>query len=36
MVEKKDPWAIPDIGPETEEKKSESGADAFDLRQGSG
>ena len=33
MVEKKDPWAIPDIDPETEEKKSESGADAFDATQ---
>jgi nucleoid-associated protein YgaU len=35
MDEKKnpDPWAIPDIGPGTEEKKSESGADAFDATQ---
>ena len=28
-----DPWAIPDIGPETDEKKSASGADAFDATQ---
>ena len=34
MAEKKnDPWAIPDIGPETDEKKSGSGADAFDATQ---
>jgi LysM repeat protein len=35
MDEKKnpDPWAIPDIGPETDEKKSESTADAFDATQ---
>jgi nucleoid-associated protein YgaU len=30
---KEKPWAIPDIGPETDEKKSESGADAFDATQ---
>ena len=34
MDEKKnDPWAIPDIGPETGEKKSGSSADAFDATQ---
>ena len=35
MDEKKnpDPWAIPDIGPQSDEKKSESGADAFDATQ---
>jgi nucleoid-associated protein YgaU len=35
MDEKKnpDPWAIPDIGPETDEKKTGSGADAFDATQ---
>ena len=35
MADKKnpDPWAIPDIGPDTGEKQSESGADAFDATQ---
>ena len=32
-MEKKDPWAIPDSGSDTNENKSDSGADAFDATQ---
>jgi nucleoid-associated protein YgaU len=32
-MEKKDPWAIPDSGSDTNESKSDSGADAFDTTQ---
>jgi nucleoid-associated protein YgaU len=32
-MEKKDPWAIPDIGPDTGEKQSESGASGYDATQ---
>jgi nucleoid-associated protein YgaU len=35
MPDKKnpDPWAIPDIGPETDEEKDESSASSFDATQ---
>ena len=32
-MEKKDPWAIPDSGSDTNENKSDTGADAFDATQ---
>ena len=32
-MEKKDPWAIPDSGSDTNENKSDSGTDAFDATQ---